>query len=932
MAIVRTFVGWEKPLLQSVAERLLPPGGDPDLSNNIVLVPVSRASRRLTELLAERAAMLDVELVPPRFISTAELFNFLLLAPQKLATDTERLFALVAALNNSAADDLSLIASNPPARAGLSYWLGLARTVRTLFEDLVAGAKDFDAAAVAAGEMAGEIEAARWRLLARIHSRYLQALEHAERTEPQQLRLDALRDHSLLRKLTQRLIVVGGADLPPIAGLLLEAADAEVETFIFAPPEFAPGFDARGLIAPRFWSDQSVDFKSTAVHVADNHGSERACVAEALQALSCDAAVDEVVVGVVDEQAVVTWEQGLETFGIHARAASGSALALSAAGRLLRALAEYIQFRSFKSLGTLCRQPLVEAYLARTAIGVRDGIVETLDRYQREHLQGALIGPLPQDKSFPAAAIYEAVEKLLSGLPRKAASLLEWCRGLSHVVLELCATRTFSRGRPDDYSYIRLFEFLRRTLEGAAEVTEALMLPLEAADFCAIIADTLASERLPPISEEPRIEILGWLELLFDDSPYLIITEFNDGIIPAAVSSDQFLPHALRVALGVPDNTWRYARDLYVLRALLASRTVAAITAARRDQRGDPVNPSQLLYACPASELAQRIQRYFPAEGTEDASGVEPSLRHGGRTTLVVPPHVRPRRAPLERVAITTLREYLESPYLFYLRHVEKLKPLHDRYREMEADIFGTLAHELFADFGRDGIAESTDARLVEEWLLAELEKRSQRKFGDHALPAVAFQLLNLKERLRIFARWQASWRTEGWKIVAVEQELSGDPCVIRTAGVSIVLTGKIDRIDRHERSGEFVIFDYKSGDKAAEVMAAHQFPDGRWKNLQLPLYLRLFARGAVPSLPPPHAAVRAAYVRLPADLSEACESFAEWSEQEIENAWKEAEATVAAIVREEFPLADGKIKAPEFDALMGQGQLVVEDDSDEAA
>src|SRR5262249_54804417 len=68
------------------------------------------------------------------------------------------------------------------------------------------------------------------------------------------------------------------------------------------------------------------------------------------------------------------------------------------------------------------------------------------------------------------------------------------------------------------------------------------------------------------------LDLLGWLELLWEDAPHLVVAGLNDGRVPETVAGDAFLPEALRRRLGLKTNEARFARDAYLLAALAAAR------------------------------------------------------------------------------------------------------------------------------------------------------------------------------------------------------------------------------------------------------------------------------------------------------------------------------------------------------------------------
>ncbi|MBT3776242.1 MAG: DUF1592 domain-containing protein, partial [Gemmatimonadales bacterium] len=73
----------------------------------------------------------------------------------------------------------------------------------------------------------------------------------------------------------------------------------------------------------------------------------------------------------------------------------------------------------------------------------------------------------------------------------------------------------------------------------------------------------LRDDALPPEPRRDAVELLDWLEVPLDDAPVVMLTGFNEGMLPESVSGHAFLPDALRSRLGLIDNRRRLARDAY---------------------------------------------------------------------------------------------------------------------------------------------------------------------------------------------------------------------------------------------------------------------------------------------------------------------------------------------------------------------------------
>jgi ATP-dependent helicase/nuclease subunit B len=161
-------------------------------------------------------------------------------------------------------------------------------------------------------------------------------------------------------------------------------------------------------------------------------------------------------------------------------------------------------------------------------------------------------------------------------------------------------------------------------------------------------------------------------------------------------------------------------------------------------------------------------------------------------------------------------------------------------------------------------------------------------------------QLESARQRLGRLAEVQAEVRAAGWLIEEVER-----PFQLDVAGLTV--SGKIDRIERHETTGVRRVIDYKTSDRAVEPWEAHLRParreemapdfarvdlDGRehvWTDLQLPLYLRAVAA--------PGALVDCAYFNLPKAVSETRLSpWIGYTPALAESAWRCAEGVAEAI------------------------------------
>ena len=201
---------------------------------------------------------------------------------------------------------------------------------------------------------------------------------------------------------------------------------------------------------------------------------------------------------------------------------------------------------------------------------------------------------------------YEWIERLirhLQGAPRR---LDQWLPQIGRIVLDVYGGRNFDLEDEADRRAWKACNIAQDMLGELARIPEALMPVVSGAEAMRILLDRIHTQRIAPTASEAAIELVGWLELPLDDAPALIVTSFNEGLVPSSVNADMFLPGELRSALGLDDNSRRYARDAYAVATLLAPWRDTTFIIGQRSQDDDPLTPSRLLFAAPPETVARR--------------------------------------------------------------------------------------------------------------------------------------------------------------------------------------------------------------------------------------------------------------------------------------------------------------------------------------
>lgn len=918
-SIRREFLGWNRPLLQSAVEWLaqeFTTGLELDLSQAIVVVPGRRAGRRLDELLVLHAQQQQVRLTPPQVVTLGSLPELLYPLQRPLASDLVQQLAWAKVLRDSDRKTLRQIVPRPPADDDPLAWWALGTLLWRQHRELAADGRHFADVARLGATLDGFAETDRWAALETVQASYLRTLDSLGLWDVQTARLVAIKQHEPCTD--RELILLGTVDLNQATRQILDLVAEHVTVLIGAPADRADGFDAHGCLVPTAWTETVVEIPEDRIRVCDDSFEQAELLAQELARLGAKFRADEIVVGLADDRLGPYIERQLGECGVTTRWLEGCRLSDSGPCRLLLGAADLLERGRYDEFAAFVRHPDV-----RLALGMSEGLAE-LDAAFGRHLPvtpEALRDILETTQTCDRTVeLLRAVGTLLSPLTGPARPLPSWSEPLRQWLMTIygsCRVDAFTReGQVLRESLSKLNEVLAELSAVPASVAPTV----SAAHAIRCVVDCTSDDFVPPEPLPNAVELLGWLELPLDDAPAVVVTSFNDRFIPSSLNSDLFLPNELRRKLGLEDNSRRFARDAYAVNLMQQSRGDVVWIVARRDSDGNPLVPSRLLFAIEPERLAARVLRFVerdepPIAATIGAIATAPDQNSSdghasGNSSLQVP---RPEQIAvlLQRpdllnptrelnLRVTAFKDYLACKYRYFLRHELKLGSLDDQAVELDPLAFGSLLHEVLKRFGESAARHSRDEQQVRQCLIGELESLAKQRFGSRRRAAVNVQLKQMESRLEAFARWQVKWRNEGWVIEYVEFDVHAESSpskqpTLRVDDIAVWLHGRLDRIDRNEKSGEYVILDYKTGDRAQTPEQTHRKTPTEWIDLQLPLYRHLARSLALPSEP------LLGYINLPKELGQVAPAIAEWSAEDLQAADEVAKDVVRGIARRDF-------------------------------
>jgi len=902
VAIVRKFQGWDRLALPTAVEILardwLAGGGQGplDLRGSHVVVPTRHAGRRLRAELARLAAehgtavlvgaiVTPEHLVPPPADAAPEALALTLLA-QRLLAGRDRLRALFPGAS---------------PEWDFAFALGLAAQLQDVRRQLA----EADLSAAELLPRVPDEEKDRWADVAQLEKELLQDLRRRGRTDPFQGRRSAARQAPAAAP-GARVISLFVPDFSALAKRALatwSAAGGDVELHVLAPASEAERFDAWGRPVPDRWENEPLPLDESQIHVFEQAPDETETLAQLL--LAADREGRALAVCMPDADNARALARRLQAENRPLYLPNGVPLAATAPGRLLAAWLALLRRRDYAATAAFLRHPDAQDWLRRR-LDLADPAawLVPLDECQARHL------PTTFDDLLRFARRHERHADLARALAELQTHFED---SLPTFLAELHDGRRLAPDAPPDPLFAeaaRGLADLLQTAERAAQ--EAQLGPNAARDL--LLAELARAQVFPRPAAAGVRETTGWLEAQWETGPALVLADMREGIVPETRVGDAFLPDALRARAGIAGNREAFARDLFLARALLASRPAAGVRFlySRRAANQDPQLPSRLLFACPDDELPARVACLFERPAARSAASAAPAPA----VWRLRPPPADPARLP-QKLSVTAFKAYLDCPFRFYLARVLGMEPADDGAREIDPAGFGTLAHEALATLA--AAPELADEAQLAVRLLAELDRRAQNRFGARPPFAVVVQLDSLRQRLVAAARVHAESVRAGWRIVAVEE-----PFAVPFHGLQLV--GRIDRIARHA-DGRLRILDYKTADGGQRPLETHYQPRlKKWIDLQLPLYRHVHEQ-----LHPDAGPVAVGYFNLPKAVAETAIAEMDFAAKSGEDLYAAALArareVVAAIQAGVFwPPAEKRADRDVFALLFGADPPLIEE------
>ena len=444
MPVKREFLDWNQHALPAAASYLInryAKNSDLDLSNVVLVFPGRRAARRMLELLVQTAADRWPNLIPPTMVTFDRFPEMLYPQQLRLADDLTQLLVWKHALSSVPTVELKAALPTIPDDESVPAWLALCETLRRQHNELAADGMEFDQVQDELIKSGNPVEAERWKALRRIQAEYLVQMDSLQLWDKQAARLVAV-DQNECRS-ERDIILIGTVDMNRSVRRMIDQVADRVTVLIHAPEDEHECFDEHGCLVADVWQHRLLNIPATMMKIVDSPSDQASIAVGQLASLNGQYRVDEIAIGIANDDLVPSMMQGLSNAGLTGRWPIGLKVAKSRPYRLLDAIARHLASArdgvpaDFATLSDLVRHADVSSWIeqqsatsAKKKWGARSDSkakIETttlpkdwlteLDTYLADHLQltpGVMLGREP--RRIIVAELCDSVERLLAEL------------------------------------------------------------------------------------------------------------------------------------------------------------------------------------------------------------------------------------------------------------------------------------------------------------------------------------------------------------------------------------------------------------------------------------------------------------------------------------------------------------------------------------
>ncbi|MGD9638833.1 MAG: double-strand break repair protein AddB [Alphaproteobacteria bacterium] len=319
-----------------------------------------------------------------------------------------------------------------------------------------------------------------------------------------------------------------------------------------------------------------------------------------------------------------------------------------------------------------------------------NGLKTALIRFCTEHNKSDELSSWLDELSAKAQLFYDLCQK-------ETASFKELLKAHMEFIEELASD-------DQEKGYFKLWR--NDDGEAAAEFISSLyekadLLPtIRPQEYFGIISNLMSPQNVrSKYHSHNRLAILGLMEARLQRYDLMIMGSVNEEIW-STVNTDPFMNRKMRSEIGLPSPDCYLGFMAYDFAANFCAPRVVITRAGK--ENGSPTTCSRWLLKLSAIIDILELNDVFNAnsKSSELLKYYISAIDKPEKIEAIAPPAPCP---PVEsrprKLAVTGIETLMRDPYAIYAKHILKIKALDNIAKEPEAKEFGSLIHEIIADF-----------------------------------------------------------------------------------------------------------------------------------------------------------------------------------------------------------------------------------------
>jgi len=860
-----------KVFLQEIAGLILDnySNNNYDLSKLNIVLSSKRSQRRLLEILSEKCADKKTLLSPPAFFTPKSFCK--IFTGKLINISTATVLEQTAAWINAAAkceEAINSILVNKTIPKDRDFFR-VAQMIMPLHKTL--SGENLSIGEIAKSPLIEDFEEEkkRWRAIAEIEKKYHKELEINNLIDPYKAILKAVNIAAHDSKpIFDNLLVINVVDS---FGLFKKAIQTQKEiltVFSYGDKKY---FDDLGFLKDEKQNKNNdfINFKENSVHFSNSPNEQADEILNIISSHAENYGYGDFVISAPDSQIHRPVVQTLESAGINCHDAAGISFKETEIGSFLSSLAACLERDGceMEIFFTLIKHPVIEEFIIRNfKIGtieeydkISEEIFKKVCKHKIEILDETVFHFLTSETNPLIKQIPEFVfNEIISPLYKKT-KINKWPEKINVILKKIFASQKNPINKINDSVHQNALE---KWMQLSEEIIDSRILWEENCDgktailrFLSLLKNTV----LIPKPAGPVIDVLGWLEIVLDDSPITIVAGFNEGIVPEKFSADPFLPNSLREKLNLPNYNSRFLRDKYITKCITEKKGKCYFLAGRRSAENDPLKPGKIFFCQKFEKQAKILKEFYAPEKNEQKNNesegqttktvecnthIESMNMHQQTSQFHLPKEFILDIDFLNSLSVSSINDYITCPFKFFLKRIQKIYAPEEISGELEALDIGNLIHRVIYK-NIEHIHSGRNDNETSQLLINDLEKILMELFGEPLNPVIQIQQENLIRRIKTFvpafrktfAEWEVMKDENNDKMAeyTIFPELEID-------GKKVKIKGVVDLIEK-SNGEEFRVIDFKTGSTPKRKNDIFASKKEEWKDIQLILYSFWFSQ-----------------------------------------------------------------------------------------